>query len=315
MVLFRKAFIIYKSNLMRKKQKEMSVDMKCAMVILNYRDSERAKKLAEKCSEYETVEKIVIVDNDSQDGSYDFLQKIANNKIEVLKAEKNGGFSAGNNVGAKYVFKKYNPEYIFFANTDTSFPEENIISCMEVLQQNQDLGLVSTRMLGPDGKEQNSTYEAQTYKTYIKSMFWINRKKNYNRFSKGRTFTDKVERVDIVRGSFMFFRMKALKEADFFDEHTFLYCEETIISERLKRVGYKVGLLTDLFYIHDHWETNSNPSATATKRLYESKYYVAVHYWGIGKIKQLFFRLCIGYSIGEAWVVEKLKGLKKGGSR
>lgn len=289
--------------------------MKCAMVILNFRDSERAKKLAEKCSEYDSIEKIVIVDNDSQDGSYEFLKNIVSNKIEVLKADKNGGFSAGNNVGAKYIYEEYKPEYIFFANTDTSFPEENIIACLDALQQNEDLGLVSSRMLGPDGKEQNSTYEAQSYKTYIKSMFWVNRKKNYNRFAQGRTFANKIELVDIVRGSFMFFKMKALAEADFFDENTFLYCEETIISERLKRAGYKIGLLTDLFYIHDHWEANSNPSLIATKRLYESKYYVAVQYWNIGKVKQLFFRLCIGYSIGEAWVIEKLKGLKKGGSR
>lgn len=289
--------------------------MKCAMVILNYRDSKRAKSLAEKCSEYASVEKIVVVDNDSQDGSYEFLRQIVTDKIEVLKADKNGGFSAGNNVGAKYIYEKYNPKYIFFANTDTSFLEDNVIACINALQQNDDLGLVSSRMLGPDGKEQNSIYEAQSYMTYIKSMFWLNRKKSYNRFSKGREFTNKIERVDIVRGSFMFFKMEALQKADFFDENTFLYCEETIISERLKRAGYKVGLLTDLFYIHDHWETKSNPSLTATKRLYESKYYVAVHYWNISKVKQLFFRLCIGYSIGEAWIIEKLKGLKKGGSK
>lgn len=287
--------------------------MKCAMVILNYKDGERARKLAEKSSAYESIEKIVVVDNDSQDGSYEALREIASDKIEVIKAEKNGGFSAGNNVGAKYISENYNPEYIFFANTDTDFPEENVIACMNVLQQNDDLGLVSSRMLGPDGKEQNSIYEAQTYKTYIKSMFWLNRKREYNRFCR-REYSNKVERVDIVRGSFMFFKMKALQEADFFDEHTFLYCEETIISERLKRAGYKIGLLTDVFYIHDHWEAKTNPSLTATKRLYESKYYVAVQYWNIGKIKQFFFRLCIKYSIGETIIIEKLKGLKKGGT-
>lgn len=286
--------------------------MKCVMVILNYRDSERARKLAEKCASYESVEKIILVDNDSQDGSYEALLKITNDKIEVLKADTNRGFSAGNNVGAKYIYQKYNPEYIFFANTDTSFPEQNIIACMNVLQQNNEFGLVSTRMLGPDGKEQNSIYEEQSYKTYIKSMFWINRKRNYKRFNKGRMYANEMEQVAIVRGSFMFFKMQALKEVDFFDEHTFLYCEETIMSERLKRAGYKIGLLTDMFYIHDHWETKTNPSLTATKRLYESKYYVAVQYWNIGKIKQFFFRLCIKYSLWETSVIEKLKGLKGG---
>lgn len=289
--------------------------MKCAMVILNYKDSKRAKNLAEKCSEYKSIEKIVIVDNDSQDGSYEYLKDVVSDKIEVLCAEKNRGFSAGNNIGAKYIFEKYNPEYIFFANTDTSFTEENVIACMNALQQNEDLGLVSSRMLGPDGKEQNCYYDFPTYQSYINGMFWVNRRKYHNRVSKKKIFSNDIERVDIVRGSFMFFKMCALKEANFFDENTFLYCEETIIAERLKRAGYGVGLLTALYYIHDHWEAKSNPSITATKRLYESRYYVAVQYWNINKVKQLFMRICMGYSIAEAWTIEKIKGLKKGGTK
>lgn len=288
--------------------------MKCAMVILNYRDCERAKKLAEKCSEYDSIDKIVVVDNDSQDGSYEFLEKVVTDKIDVLKANENKGFSAGNNVGAKYIYKKYNPEFIFFANTDTIFPEENLIACMNALKENDDLGLVSSRMLGPDGKEQNCFYDFPTYKSYMEGMFWINRKKYYNRVSKERVFANDIERVDIVRGSFMFFKMKALQEAGFFDENTFLYCEETIIAERLKRAGYDVGLLTRLHYIHDHWEADTNPSITATKRLYESRYYMAVHYWNINKAKQILMRICMKYSIGESWVIEKIKGLK-GGSK
>lgn len=289
--------------------------MKCAMVILNYKDSQRARKLAEACSEYKCIDKIVVVDNDSQDGSYESLKEIRNEKIEILKAQKNKGFSAGNNVGAKYIYEKYDPQYIFFANTDTFFPEENLIACMTALEENDDLGLVSSKMLGPDGKEQNCFYDFPTYKTYMQGMFWINRKKHYNKVIKERTLEKQLEYVDIVRGSFMFFKMRALQQAGFFDENTFLYCEETIIAERLKRAGYKVGLLTRIHYIHDHWEAKTNPSITATKRLYDSRYYVAVHYWKINGLQKILMKICMKYSIGESWLIDKLKKMRRGNNK
>ena len=106
--------------------------MNCVMIILNYKDAERAILLAKRCEKFCSINKIIIVDNDSKDKSYEKISNISNEKIDVLKADKNRGFAAGNNVGAKYAVEKYNPQYIFFANTDTIFEESNILKCKEV---------------------------------------------------------------------------------------------------------------------------------------------------------------------------------------
>lgn len=272
--------------------------MLCAMVILNYRDRERAAALAIKCASFETIQKIVIVDNKSQDGSFEELSKIQSKKIEVIQALNNAGFASGNNEGAQYIVKKYHPKYIFFANTDTIFPEKNIVRCMEVLEADKKLGLVSTKMIGPDGKDQIATYCYPTYKQYLQEMFWVKRrfmhdKKKYKAESSG------IEYVDIVRGSFMFFRTEALIKAGFFDEKTFLYCEETIIAARLKKAGYCVGVISDCSYIHDHWETKDNQSEIAIRRLYESRYYYAKEYIGINCFQKAIMKIIISYSLLE----------------
>lgn len=284
--------------------------MQCVMVILNYKDCDRAIRLAKNCSNFQIIDKIVIVDNDSQDGSYEKILLNISEKIEVIKAEKNNGFSAGNNIAAKYIVKKYKPQYIFFANTDTIFKEENIIECINVLNKDNDLGLVSLRMLGPDGKEQVSWYDFPEYKDYISRLFWIGRKKYY-KTRMSLNYSEGFQYVDIIRGSFMFFKADALEKAGFFDENTFLYCEETIISYRLKQIGYKVGLLTNMSYIHDHLENNSNTNLISTKRLYESKLYFAKNYLKIGIFKQILMKILIEYSILEIKFIENLKRILK----
>ena len=283
--------------------------MDCVMIILNYKDSERAISLAKRCEKFCSIEKIIIVDNDSKDNSYEKINKISNEKIDVLKADKNRGFAAGNNVGAKYAVEKYNPQYIFFANTDTIFEESNILKCKNVLNKDDSLGLVSMRMIGPDKKEQTSHYKYPTFYTYISDMTCVGNKINFRKkksYNINETEKQTMKYVDIVRGSFMFFRAKALEKSKYFDENTFLYCEETIIAKRLNLNGYRVGLITDSFYIHDHIENVDNTDIVATKRLFESRYYVASKYMKINSFQKVVFKIFMKYAIGRMQLMKKL---------
>lgn len=287
--------------------------MKCAMVILNYKDSDRAIALAQKCELFTVIDKIVIVDNCSGDGSYEKLQKEQTDKIDVIQAKKNGGFSAGNNVGAKYVTEKYKPEYILFANTDTIFPEENVIKCITVMEENDEIGLLSTRMVGPDGKEQKASWKFASYKDHLWNCFWIHRRKYYLRAKEYMPqFDKKLEYVDIVRGSFMFFRAEALQKADFFDDNVFLYAEETIIAKRINAVGYKVAMITDVSYIHNHIEVvKSNSGYNIQKRMTDSAYYYQCKYNHINILQKGLMQICMAIGRIEQRTIDLIKKGKK----
>lgn len=65
-------------------------------VIINYNTKALAEKLVANVKDYQSISKILIVDNASTDDSYQELKKLENNRIEVLQAEENKGFSAWN---------------------------------------------------------------------------------------------------------------------------------------------------------------------------------------------------------------------------
>ena len=70
-------------------------------VIINYNTSKLTKRLVKNIKDYKSISKIIIVDNASTDNSYKILKKIENDKLEVVKADTNKGFSAGMNICVK----------------------------------------------------------------------------------------------------------------------------------------------------------------------------------------------------------------------
>lgn len=288
--------------------------MSCGMVILNYRDAFRAKELAYKCMKFSCIDHIVIVDNCSEDNSYEELLKIKKTCIDVIQSDHNGGFSYGCNYGAKYLVSNYQPKYILFANPDTIFPEENLISCIKALESDDELGMVTTRMKNMNGEEEISAWPYTTFLKLYLNCFWFYRYV-LSKMDKSckYTYTGKtVQRVDVARGSFMFFKTLALITAEYFDDATFLYAEETIIAKRLEQVGKKIAIITDRWYIHDHhYNGKEKTTVVQLKSLHESSLYYLKEYCNLSKFKQKIFKNTIRYSLVEQSFINKIKKLIK----
>ena len=76
------------------------MDKKVAIIILNYNDSENTIRYVNEISNYDILNKIVIVDNHSnKENEYEKLLKLASDKVDVIRSDKNGGYSYGNNYG------------------------------------------------------------------------------------------------------------------------------------------------------------------------------------------------------------------------
>lgn len=294
--------------------------MKLGVVILNYNDAIRAEKLALKVCGFSVVEKVVIVDNCSIDNSREYLLPM-HEKMEVIYSDKNGGFSYGNNFGAKYMVEKYNPEYILFCNPDTDFLESNILSCIEILKSNPVYGLASTRMLNIGDGKQEWYYLYPKLGTYWQDILlptvFISL---LNRFKKKKTMLDNelpcIQEVATVRGSWMLYKCKALIDVGYFDDNVFMYWEESIMGCRLMEKGYKTVVLNDLYYTHNHPSNNDqNKKYIARKLKCESLLYYWRTYRKMGKLKEALMCTIIRVSLME-WkttynVQEKIKQFKE----
>lgn len=99
--------------------------MKVGIIILNYNSWELTRALAKRVSEYEKVNAVVIIDNASSDDSFSKLSEISGGKIYLVQSGRNGGYSFGNNVGAK-ICDELNMDICMISNPDVIIEEEDI---------------------------------------------------------------------------------------------------------------------------------------------------------------------------------------------
>ena len=90
---------------------------KVGVVILNYNNYNLIVEKADLLNSYGCIQKIVIVDNCSNNDSYEKLKEIENEKIHIVKTKKNGGYAYGNNFGLK-ILEKDSYDYAFIMNPD-----------------------------------------------------------------------------------------------------------------------------------------------------------------------------------------------------
>lgn len=97
---------------------------------------------------------VIVVDNQSVDGSADYLQfamqSYPNMKVMFLK-ELNSGFAQGVNVG----LKEASAPLVLLLNNDTLFTQRNWLKqLVEALQKDSSVGIASPKLLYPDGRIQ-----------------------------------------------------------------------------------------------------------------------------------------------------------------
>ena len=106
--------------------------------------------------------------------------------------------------------------------------------------------------------------------------------------------------VDVLAGSFFVISTEAFKSINGFDEDSFLYNEENMLSKRLKKKGWKALYINYLSYYHFHSLSIDKSFSSMSKKLdlaYKSRFIYCNKYLKIGIIKKIFF--VITYKIGK----------------
>lgn len=277
--------------------------MEAVVVILNYNDAENCVRVANAALETGYIQKAVIVDNCSPDGSFEKLKKINDENIIVLQSEKNGGYAYGHNVGINYAIDNFEMQYIFTINSDIIFEKDIVFECINYLKLHSECGVVSGVMYNEKGEYAGGGWYFPSYADTLKECFWMHRKKTKTH----KVYRDNETFVDAVRGSFLCFNATALKEVGGFDENTFLYYEENIICTKLKNKGYTVVSLNNVSYIHNHPKVKKQK--INIENGLKSMYYYMVKYRKINIFEKILLSVCINYGILEQKLIDRIKVL------
>lgn len=224
---------------------------KLGMVIVNYNDCKTTGFLLDKIKDYKCLDLIVIVDNNSTDNSLEYLKKYESEKIEIIGSKENKGYAAGLNIGAKRVNEKLEECNIIFSNSDI------IISKEEDLEKlSSDIGKHSIAVVGPtivENRKLNRGWMMPTIKDEIKfNLPLISRKYKKHILYDEAHYKEDLSIVGVVSGCFFCVSGLALRQIDYFDEKTFLYYEEQILSKRLEEMDYQVAVDNNVVIIHEH---------------------------------------------------------------
>jgi len=270
---------------------------KLAVIILNYNDADNVKRYVTDIKNYECIDMIIVVDNNSTDGRYEELSNLVSEKVDVVKSGKNAGYAYGNNYAIKYLNNTYGEyKYIAISNPDVEIAEDAYKKCIDALENHDDIAATSPRMYRSNNKHHsNAGWKARTYKgDLIKSSKILTKHfgKSYSINYPEKYFDQDMAYVGCLPGSFFIIKASAFKEVDYFDENTFLFYEEDILFHKLGERGYKQVVLGTCGFIHyDSVAINKKFNRLAKFRMMQkSKSYFHKEYNKVAWYKLLLIR-------------------------
>lgn len=194
-------------------------------------------------SDYPNLE-IVVVDNDSRDGSFE-QAKDKFSRCHFIKNSANVGFSKGNNVGIRYALEKF-ADHVFVLNNDTIIEKNTLSVLAKTASTSAKTGIVSPLIMGPS-----------------KEDVW---------FAGGKIEWKKMKTIHLTNAAFktpylseylsgcaMLIKKDVFKKIGLFDERFFLYYEDADFSLRAKDAGFDLLLDPNTKIQHLEQSNQANP--------------------------------------------------------
>lgn len=283
--------------------------MTVGFLILNYNSWELSSNLAKKVASYQGIDRVVIVDNCSTDDLFGKLQGIEDDGITVVKSEKNGGYAYGNNYGAKYC-KSIGIDILFISNPDVDVDEEDIDMITTAFKDTDYAVLSGVEYDIQKQISQQPVWKQMSYKDDLMDCFFIGRKlcKTKNGVELDRS--KRIQKAELVKGSFLAVRLDKFMDVGGFDEGTFLFCEERILGKRMEMAGAKVGVVTGAKYYHNHSATINKAYKSVSKQiglLYRSRLYYHRNYTKASSLKLSILAASMKISLLEYRFVDSIK--------
>ena len=203
---------------------------KVSIIIVNY----NGKELLQKCLDsllkinYDNFE-IILVDNNSTDGTVEFVTKNYPSLI-IIKLDSNKGFAEPNNIAAKIS----NGKYLLFLNNDTVVTPNFISEMVKVMETDKKTAVCQSLLLKPDGSIDSSG-------DFIDDLGVV-----YN----SKTKIDEIREVSSARGASMLVRSDIFEKLDGFDQKFFVTFEDVDLCWRSWILGYRVLIIPTSIVYH-----------------------------------------------------------------
>lgn len=207
------------------------------------------------------IGKIYIIDNSSTDY---LKKKITGNKTEYIFNNANLGYGKAHNIGIKKSIESGQYEYHIVINPDIRIADNCIEQLTLFMEESDNVGLVMPKILYENGDVQYLYKLLPTPFDLIIRRFLFGPVRNLFKDRLLRyelRHKDYSEATDVpnLSGCFMFMRTDVLKQTGGFDEHYFMYLEDTDLCRRIGELSRTVYYPKVLVYHGYAKESYKNP--------------------------------------------------------
>ena len=252
--------------------------MQLSIIIVNY----NSKLLLEQCINsinnpginYE----IIIVDNNSGDGSKEYLP-LTFTGVKFIFNDENRGFAKACNQG----FTISSGKYVLFLNPDTLLAGTSLRDCISFFETHADAGAIGVRMVDVKGaylKESKRGFPSPGTSFY--KLFGLTAvfpgSKTFAKYYKGHLPEEDNNPVEVLSGAFMMIRRDLFEKLNGFDEDFFMYGEDIDLSLRVIQSGYKNYYLGTIKIVHQKGGSTTYDSRYVKDFYGAMKLFVKKHY-------------------------------------
>jgi GT2 family glycosyltransferase len=222
---------------------------------------------------------VVVVDNDSHDGTADLVAAEFPDARVVRSA--NHGFCHANN----RAIMTCDARYVLLLNPDTEIVSGTFAELVRLMDERPTVGVAGARQITAEGElvptirlfphALNALGDALSAERFRNRPRWL-----------GERVTDVAAYAreydcDWTTGSFMLIRREAIESAGMLDERFFMYSDEADFCRRIKTAGWAVRHLPAMTIVHHAFKDGVKPTAEIlsahSRAKYARKHFSPVH--------------------------------------
>lgn len=215
-----------------------------SVILVNYRGADDSIAAANYLRQSEWPQEdleIVVVDNDSGDGSYEKLLE-ALPDCTVVESGANLGFAGGCNFGVTHS----TGDIVAFLNNDARPDPRWVAEAVAAIESDPQIGCVASKVLDWDGEKIDYVDSSLTW-------FGMGYKREAERVDNGEW--DIPKNVLFPTGAATFIPRKLYEELGGFDERYFMFYEDVDLGWRINLAGYDVRYVPTSVAYHRHHVT------------------------------------------------------------
>lgn len=207
-----------------------------SVIIVIYNQKKYLKPCIESLFAQELDVEIIIVDNSSTDGSYEYIvDKYP--KITIFRNSENIGYAAANNFGVKMA----KGEYVIIINPDTKVEKNGLITLVRPLFEHEKL-ITTPKILLYDGSKINTCGN----KIHFSGLAFT------NGFDQNSCNFSTHVFIEGISGCCFAIKKNNYFKIGGFNESFFLYGEDTEFSWKSHLMNFHIELVTESIVYHDY---------------------------------------------------------------